>query len=157
MRDGVLVLLAIRSGLRRSELANLERQDIHDNFLIVKQGKGKKDRVVPLSKKVAPLLHEFIKDMPPSQKIFGLNPTSLGMKIKAIAKKAGVPIHTHSLRHIFATTLLESGANIKQVQELLGHTNLSTTQVYLAINEKSLSDAIDLLDGHSGKSEDQLP
>jgi len=135
----------------------LERQDVHDTFLVVKKGKGQKDRVVPLSKDTAKLLHGFIKDMQPTQKVFGLNPTSLGMKIKALAKKAGVPIHTHSLRHFFATWLLEKGANIKQVQELLGHTNISTTQVYLSITDKSLTEAIDLLDGHSGKSEGKVP
>jgi site-specific recombinase XerD len=144
MRDGVLVLLAIRSRLRRSELANLRREDIHDNFLIVKQGKGKKDRVVPLAKDNAKMLHIFIKQMPPTQKVFGLNATSLGMKIRDLAKRAGVSIHTHSLRHAFATTLLEKGANIKAVQELLGHANLATT-------EKSFFNAISLLDGHGEK------
>jgi integrase/recombinase XerD len=155
LRDGLLLFTALKTGLRRAELANLEKQDVHDNFLIVKQGKGKKDRVVPLTKDIAKMLHLFIKDMPPTQRVFGLNPTSLGMKIRDLAKRAGVSIHTHSLRHAFATTLLENGANIRQVQQLLGHANIATTEVYLATTEKSLFDAISLLD--SKIMEDPLP
>ena len=154
-RDGVLLFTALKTGLRRAELANLEKQDIHDNFLIVKQGKGKKDRVVPLTKDIAKMLHLFMTGMQPTQKVFGLNPTSLGMKIRDLAKRAGVSIHTHSLRHAFATTLLENGANIKQVQQLLGHANLASTEVYLATTEKSLFDAISLLENKI--TEDPLP
>ena len=57
-----------------------------------------------------------------------------------------MPIHTHSFRHYFATTLVEKGANIRVVQELLGHSSLNTTQVYLSVTAKHLEEAIALLD-----------
>ena len=71
---------------------------------------------------------------------------SLGMKIKEWRDKAGVPIKAHSLRHYFATNLMERGANIKQVQELLGHESLATTQIYLSLMADHLEDAIQLLE-----------
>jgi site-specific recombinase XerD len=78
--------------------------------------------------------------------VFGLNYRSLGMKIKEWANKAGVPIHTHSFRHYFATKLVEKGANIRVAQELLGHSSLNTTQVYLSVTANHLEEAIGLLD-----------
>ncbi|MFB0559309.1 MAG: tyrosine-type recombinase/integrase [Dehalococcoidales bacterium] len=69
------------------------------------------------------------------------------MKIKAFARRAGLEdLHAHSLRHKFATDLLEHGADIRSVQHLLGHENLSTTQVYLSVTDKRLREAVDLLD-----------
>ena len=146
-RDLLLVELDWRTGLRRSELANLEARDIHSDFLVVRAGKNKKDRVIPLSTTIAEKLHNFIKGMKPEQKIFGLNPTTLGMKIKYLAKRAGLEnFNCHSLRHKFATDLLERGVNIKVVQELLGHENIATTEVYLSLSDNSLRDAVNKLE-----------
>jgi integrase/recombinase XerD len=145
LRDLLLVELALNTGMRRSELANLEATDIHVDFLIVRSGKGQKDRVIPLLPELAMRLQNFTKGMLPSEKVFKLKAACISDKIRLLSKKAGVKIHTHSLRHKFATDLLEQGANIKQVQELLGHTNLATTEVYLSLNSGSLKAAIDLL------------
>ena len=68
------------------------------------------------------------------------------MKIKERVDKAGVPIKAHSLRHYFATNLMERGANIKQVQELVGHESLATTQIYLSLMADHLENAIQLLE-----------
>ncbi len=69
------------------------------------------------------------------------------MKIKAFAGRAGLKnLHAHTLRHKFATDLLEHGADVRSVQHLLGHENLSTTQVYLSVTDKRLREAVDLLD-----------
>jgi len=70
----------------------------------------------------------------------------VGAIIRRVAKRAGLTIHTHTLRHKFATDLLERGANIRQVQALMGHSNLSATQVYLSITDQGLKDTVDLLD-----------
>ena len=75
-----------------------------------------------------------------------LLPRSIGNKFREWSKSAGVDLHTHSFRHYFATTLVEKGANIKVVQELLGHTSLATTQVYLSVKADHLEDAIQLLE-----------
>ena len=95
-RDTLLVKLGWRTGLRRKELSNLEVRDIHADFLTVVNGKGKKDRIVPLTPTIAKELHNFIREMKPNEKIFKLNPTSLGMKIKDLAKRAGLDdFHCH--------------------------------------------------------------
>src|SRR4030042_5380468 len=81
-RDQLMVLLACKTGLRRAELANLLVRDVHGDAVIVRGGKNKKDRMVPLPPKVAAKLHEFIKDKKPEALVLGLKPASLGMKIK---------------------------------------------------------------------------
>jgi integrase len=159
-RDTLLVELAWRTGLRRAELSNLEVRDVHSDFLVVRFGKGQKDRLIPLAPTIAEKLHNFTKEMKPNEKIFKLNTVSLGMKIKDFAKRAGLDdFHCHSLRHKFATDLLDHGADIRAVQQLLGHANLNTTQVYLAVTDKSLREAVNRLDleiGEPIKSETKL-
>jgi integrase/recombinase XerD len=147
-RDLVLVDTAIKTGLRRSELANLLvcHVDIGASRLIVVAGKGRKDRVIPLCESLRQDLEKLTHDKRPNESVFGLNYRSLGMKIKEWSNKAGVPIHTHSFRHYFATKLVEKGANIRVVQELLGHSSLNTTQVYLSVTANHLKEAIGLLD-----------
>ena len=147
-RDLVLVDTAIKTGLRRSELANLLvcHVDLNASRLIVVAGKGGKDRVIPLWEPLRRDLEKLTHDKRPNESVFGLNYRSLGMKIKEWADKAGVPIHTHSFSHYFATTLVEKGANIRVVQELLGHSSLNTTQVYLSVTANHLEEAIGLLD-----------
>jgi hypothetical protein len=149
-RDTLLVILAWRTGLRRAELANLEARDIHPDFLIVRSAKGTKDRPVPLLLNVGEKLHDFISEMKPDEKIFKINAVTLGIKIKDFAKRAGLDnFHCHSLRHKFCTDLLEKGADIRSVQELMGHETINTTQVYMAITDQRLRDTINLLDKNS--------
>ena len=147
VRDALLVELALKTGMRRGELANLEVHHIHEDFLIVREGKNKKDRVIPFSPPIASRLKSYVKDKKPSDKVFGLAAPSITMKIKAYARSAGIDdFHAHALRHKFATDLLEHGADIRSVQHLLGHENLSTTQVYLSITDKRLRETVNLLD-----------
>jgi site-specific recombinase XerD len=147
VRDMLLVELDRKTGMRRGELANLEPREIHADFLVVRDSKNHRDRVIPLSPSIAMRLHNFIEGMAPDEKVFKLKAPCISNKIRQFAKKAGlVGFHTHTLRHKFATDLLEKGANIKVVQELLGHENLATTEVYLSIVNQSLKDAVRLLD-----------
>jgi len=146
VRDTLLLDLALGTGMRRGELADLEPRDVHADFLIA-HGKGGKERVIPLGAAIAQRLHNFIKGMQPNEKVFKLKATSIGNKIRVFAKKAGVDdFHTHTTRHKYATDLLERGANIKVVQELLGHAYLGTTETYLSIVDQGLRDAVNLLD-----------
>ena len=139
MRDSLLVELALKTGMRRSELANLEPRDIHPEFLEVLDGKGSKDRVMPLAQSTARRLQNFVEDMKPDEKVFKLKAPCISNKIRLLAKKARLDgFHTHTMRHKFATDLLEKGANIRAVQELLGHENLATTQVYLSVTDLGL-------------------
>ena len=101
----------MNTGLRRAELANLAVG--HINFearrLLVLGGKGNKDRVIPLTASLAFSLHKFCEGFKPNPTIFGLGYRSLGLNISDWAKKADVPLHTHSFRHYFANKLVEKG------------------------------------------------
>jgi len=90
VRDILLVELALKTGMRRGELANLEVRHIHEDFLMVREGKNRKDRVIPLSPPIALRLKSYVKDKKPSDKIFGLAAPSITMKIKAYARGAGI-------------------------------------------------------------------
>jgi integrase len=147
-RDILLIKLAYNSGLRREELANLQVCDIliSDKALIVRKGKGMKDRTVPLPSGIVKLLQAHIADMNPDDRIFNVKPVAISDKIRRIARSAGVKIHAHSLRHGYATRLLEKGASIKAVQELLGHSRISTTESYLSLLPRHLRGTVDLLE-----------
>jgi len=147
VRDSLLVELGLKTGMRRSELANLEAKDVHGDFLMVIGGKGDKDRMIPLAPVIAKRLKNFIEGMEPDEKVFKLKAVSISDKIRQFAKKAGLKrFHAHTMRHKFATDLMENGVNIKVVQVLLGHTDLGTTQVYLSIIDKGLHDAVATLE-----------
>jgi len=146
-RDTLMIDLFLKSGLRRADLANLEEKDIFSEFLIVRNGKGGKDRVVPLLPDIAERLHEFInKKKGIKGRVFGLAPASISNKIRQFADRAGLDdFHTHTMRHKFATSLVERGANNRAVQILLGHSRLDTTQVYLSMTDRDLREAVQLL------------
>ena len=150
-RDILLVETAYHTGLRRSELSpNLKVGDLQLSgeapLLLVRHGKGGKDRVVYLNDYIRDRLASFTKGRDADESVFGLAPKTISMKIGYWARKAGVSIHTHSLRHKFATDILERGGNIRAVQQLLGHGSLSTTESYLAVTNNVLRDTVSLLD-----------
>jgi len=147
-RDILLVELGYCSGLRRGELSRVRVSDIiiKEKLLIVRDGKGHKDRTVPLPSKIIPLLEKHIEHLEPGDSIFNVKPAAISDKISRIAKRAGVKIHAHSLRHGYATRLLEKGANLKAVQELLGHSRIGTTETYLSLLPRHLRQTVDLLD-----------
>ena len=96
---------------------------------------------------ITPSMKKYCTDKQPEDSLFGLKPACISNKIRLLAKKANVDIHTHSLRHYFGTKLVEKGANIRAVQELMGHACLGTTEVYIGVTAKHLEDAISLLEG----------
>jgi len=120
----VAFLLAYGSGLRISEVKALTVQNIKPTYIEVVDGKGGKDRTVPLPKGWKPYMVGVLP--------IGKSVRSLERNFNTARDKAGLnPLYTfHSLRHGFATRLIESGVPINQVQILLGHSNLSTTSIY---------------------------
>ena len=153
-RDILILDTMAMTGLRRGEIVNLKVGDLYFNNgvsqLIVKNGKGAKDRFIPLNPAIALRLKNYIGDRKLSEKVFPITARSLSVKINDWSKKAGIPqIHAHSFRHKFATDLLQKGANIRTVQELLGHSSLSTTEKYLAVTDENKAWAVGLLDGSS--------
>ncbi|MFC1912144.1 tyrosine-type recombinase/integrase [Chloroflexota bacterium] len=153
-RDLLILDTMTMTGLRRGEIVNLKVGDLYFNdgrsLLMVKNGKGAKDRCIPLNPTIAFRLQKYIIDRELSGKVFPITARNLSIKIHTWARKAGIPqIHTHSFRHKFATDLLQKGANLRTLQELLGHTSLSVTERYLAVTDQDKSWAVGLLDGSS--------
>jgi len=156
LRDRALLELFYASGLRVSELAGLSLQqlDLDHGFLRV-FGKGSKERVVPVGGKARDALAAyldagrkfFVKPKTGSQLFLSERGTAISRKmlwvlIKKYAKLAGLtkPVKPHLLRHSFATHLLSGGADLRAIQEMLGHANISTTQIYTAVEDKRLVD-----------------
>jgi integrase len=153
-RDLLILDTMAMTGLRRGEIVNLTVGDLYFNngksLLMIRNGKGAKDRCIPLNPTIAHRLKQYITSRNHSERVFPITARCLSIKIHSWAKKAGIPhIHTHSFRHKFATDLLQKGANIRAVQELLGHTSLSVTERYLAITDENKAWAVGLLDGSS--------
>ena len=105
----MLVDFDCKTGLRRMELARLVVDDIKlkEKFVIVRKGKGEKDRSIPLDEMITIQLKEFLEGMAPTARVFGLDARSITDLISSWAKKANVKITPHSFRHFFAEQLLE--------------------------------------------------
>ena len=143
----LIVELLYSSGLRLSELVNLKVGDLELKEKIgwVRKGKGSKDRMFIISSKLCEELKKYLKNKKDIDYVFSGRKGKMSVRnvqkiIKLAAKKAGInkPVHPHTLRHSFATHLLEAGENIRKIQELLGHSNLSTTQIYTHISTEEL-------------------
>ncbi|MFU8927396.1 site-specific tyrosine recombinase/integron integrase [Acinetobacter puyangensis] len=140
-----MIELLYSSGLRLSELLNLKVQHINssDMLIHVEQGKGKKDRTVVLSKKLLLTLRQYYTEYRPLTFLFEghddgkYQQRSVQNVVKNSASKAGITkkVSPHILRHSFATHLLESGVDIRIVQELLGHQSIHTTELYTHITD----------------------
>jgi integrase/recombinase XerD len=136
-------------GLRRSELLHLRFSDIdaNRNIVLLKNAKGKKDRIAPLSPKILQMLREYYKDYKPAVWLFEgqikgeqYSEKSLQSVLKQALQKTGItkPVTLHWLRHSYATHLLESGTDLRYIQELLGHSSSKTTEIYTHVSTKSI-------------------
>lgn len=144
----LLLCLAYGSGMRVSEVVGLKIQDVDFNELTIhiKLAKGNKDRITILPEKLKADLQNFLAAKPPNSYVFasergGKLSTRTAQKVFAIAlRKAKIKKQAsfHSLRHSFATHLLENGTDVRYVQELLGHKNIRTTQLYTQITNPKL-------------------
>ena len=143
-----LIETAVKTGMRRAELADLRVRDVDLERCRVKvvAGKGNKDRVIPIGTELCQMLAGVCAGLRENERVFGMNKRSLGVFVRKWATKAGVNLHTHSFRHYFASTLATRGVNLRVIQELLGHSSLATTQIYLSVTADHLEDAIGLLD-----------
>ncbi|MTI59297.1 MAG: integrase [Firmicutes bacterium] len=153
------------AGLRISEAANLIIEDIDSkNMQIrVKQGKGKKDRYTILSKSNLQILRDYWKIYKPSYYLFPgrtynkpISTRSIQVYFKKTLKKAGITKHAtvHTLRHCFATHLLEAGIDIYHIQNLMGHTSPKTTNIYIHLTRKDILSVTSPLDILMGDSDD---
>jgi len=144
-----MLSLIYACGLRRGELLNLKPENVDSkrHLLLILNAKGKKDRVVPISDKVINMLREYYKIYRPKTWLFeGQNAgeqysdKSIQCVLKQALEKAKIskPVTLHWLRHSYATHLLESGTDLRYIQELLGHKSSKTTEIYTHVTEKSL-------------------
>ena len=147
----IILSLIYACGLRRSELINLQTRDIESGRLVVRirQSKGRKDRLVPLPEKLLFQLREYYKRYRPEKWLFEgqksgsqYTASSLGKILKSAAEKAGIrkPVSLHWLRHSYATHLLESGTDLRYIQELLGHSSSKTTEIYTHVSTRKISE-----------------
>jgi integrase/recombinase XerD len=135
-------------GMRISEILNLEIKDIDSScgYLNIRQGKGRKDRHIPINKECLALLRQyFIKERPKVYLFEGqdggqYSATSIRQILKKSLIKSGIKKHVkvHTLRHTYATHLLEQGVDIRYIQILLGHANIKTTEIYTHVTNKAL-------------------
>lgn len=143
----LIVSMLYSSGLRLSELINLKVGDLELNEKIgwVRSGKGRKDRLFIVPEKIIPDLKKQMRGKTENNFVFeswkgAMSPRSIQKIVSNATEKAGIKkaVHVHTLRHTFATHLLESGEDIRRIQELLGHANLSTTQIYTHVSTEEL-------------------
>jgi integrase/recombinase XerD len=155
VRDAVMFELLYSSGLRVSELISLKLDDVNleAGFMRV-LGKGSKERVVPMNMRAAEKLKHYINQLRPTilkqKKSSYLFVTSRGrpmtrqrfwQTMRSLGRRIGIEIHPHMIRHSFATHLLEGGADLRSVQKMLGHSDISTTQIYTKVTSERLRKA----------------
>lgn len=149
IKHKTMLSLIYSCGLRRSELLNLKPTDIDSkrNIVIIRQSKGRKDRIAPLSAKILAMLRDYYTGYKPKTWLFEgkikntkYDERSLANVLKQALTKSNIkkPVSLHWLRHSYATHLLESGTDLRYIQELLGHNSSKTTEIYTHVSTKSL-------------------
>ena len=157
-RDQAILYLLYYSGMRAFELVNLDVQSVSLKDRVVRVlGKGNKERIIPFTNECQAVLKQYIeherrdllkKSKDPTPALFlnakGERLTTRGLEyiLDAIEEKIGlyVGLHPHILRHSFATHLLENGADLRVIQELLGHESINATQVYTHVTEEAMKE-----------------
>lgn len=155
LRDRSILEMLYATGIRRKELASLKLYDvdIERGTVLVRQGKGKKDRLLPLGLRAAAWVRKYIEDArpeiviePDERDLFlsnsgtAMSPATLGNLVHAYIKQSGIGKSgsCHLFRHAMATLMLENGADVRYVQEMLGHARLNTTEIYTHVNIQKL-------------------
>ncbi|MCH4199960.1 MAG: tyrosine-type recombinase/integrase [Clostridium tyrobutyricum] len=149
MKYKTILMTIYSAGLRVSEVCNLKVTDIDSKNMqiFIKQGKGKKDRYSLLSKSNLQILREYWKTYKPEEHLFSGRYRTDAITTRSVQKifqkskeKAGItkPATVHTLRHSFATHLLDAGTDICYIQRLLGHTRITTTTIYLHLRRMDL-------------------
>ena len=143
------ILQTLYCGLRVSECTSLKKEDVEleSRKVMIRAGKGDKDRMIRFSNELIRLLNEYLSERTDNSDYLFAKGTGKPLTVRSVqkmvekyAKKAGIKkkISPHKLRHSFATHLLESGVDIRYIQTLLGHSDLSTTQIYTHVSDKKL-------------------
>lgn len=139
-----ILTLTYSVGLRVSEITNLRIEDIDSKRMLIhiKNAKGRKDRIVPLSQNVLELLREYFKEFKPKEYLFNgqkSNQYSIQSCQKLYKKYIDENSSIHTLRHSSATNLLERGTDLRIIQKILGHSSSKTTEIYTHVSNQVLS------------------
>jgi len=169
-RDQVILELLYGCGIRNSELIGINLDDIRwSNEVVLVRGKGRKERYVPFGESAKAAVHDYL---PARQRVLGetkriserallinlrgarLTTRSVGRIVKQVAVARGLSpdVHPHTLRHAFGTHMLEEGADLRAIQEMLGHERLSTTQRYTQLTVKHVMEVYDKTHPHAKKA-----
>lgn len=157
LRNQAMIELVYATGLRVSELVNLKLQNLHlTNKMISTIGKGGKERIIPINDYASKVLRKYLIEARPNLVIpskeqgyvflnnqgTAISRQSFFLMLKAMCEKAGIKkeVSPHTLRHSFATHLLEAGTDLRLIQEMLGHEDISTTQVYTHLSNQKLKE-----------------
>ena len=157
IKHKAMLSLMYSCGLRRGELLNLKIKDIDSarNLVLVKQAKGRKDRIVPLSNKILMLLRDYFIAYKPKEWLFEgqdknkqYDEASLAAVLKQAVEKSNIKksVTLHWLRHSYATHLLENGTDLRYIQEILGHSRSTTTEIYTHVSTKSIQKVVSPFD-----------
>ncbi len=150
LKHRLLIMLLYSTGMRISEVLSLRWEHIEDNQIKVVQGKGNKDRITLLSKKLKKLLKEFEKEkgyvLEGRKGKYSYKSAQKVLENAAIKSQIKQKVTPHVLRHSFATHLLENGTDIRYIQKLLGHSRLETTQIYTHVSNNSIKNIKNPLD-----------
>ena len=144
LKHKAIIMLAYSVGLRVSEVVNLKIKDIDSARMLItiRQAKGRKDRIVPLSEKVLETLRAYFKEYKPEEYLFNgqfdirYSATSCNQIVK---QYLGRQYHFHLLRHSCFTSLLESGTDLRIIQKIAGHSSSKTTEIYTHVSNRMLS------------------
>jgi len=129
-RNYLMLFCLWRTGMRVSDLVHLKKSDLKEDTIIIRQGKGKKDRVIPFNHELRNLLLTYADTMDKDQILFNLQ----RRQINNIIKKYNPDIHAHTFRHSFSVHYLKSGGNLRSLQLILGHSCLNVTEKYLILS-----------------------
>ena len=161
LRDEAILELLYATGMRASELISLNLGDVElEEGYARCQGKGKKERIIPIHQRAIDTLRTYIKESHPhildresplflNRRGERLTRQGLWQIIKEYAHKVELEVTPHTFRHSFATHMLSGGADLRSVQELLGHSNISTTQVYTHLTRERIKEVYDRTHPHS--------
>ena len=145
-RDYALILFLYATGTRISECLELGREDIDGEWLHVRHAKGEKERIVPIAKVAIKAIDEYLKDFKYEKDFIWVN--YKGDKLSRISAykitQKYLGVSPHVLRHSYATSLISGGADLRVVQELLGHSSLLTTQIYTHIQKQDLKETVEV-------------
>ena len=134
-RNHIILTVLWQTGMRAEEITNLRKKDIQTDTIIIRGGKGGKDRVIPVKSDLRNLLLLFGDQLNGEDRLFPLSTRQIRNIVYHYSE-----LHPHTFRHSFAVHCLKSGMNIRSLQKIMGHSGLNTTQVYLDLSGVDLKD-----------------